>query len=119
MDGLDEDLWDEWDFWEQAGLTCCGYGSDSDKHLIDVFIETSKEDHWYESIAHRLGLDKFYVQLLIEILCSADFCEYGTSPRGAWAIRDKYEENLGKLQEWYSKKWERASVRATMFPPAA
>ena len=98
---------EQWDFWSDAAqLNCCGYDSSNDSDLIDVFIETGKENHWYEKIAAKLNLDKKYVCLLMEILCSADFCEYGTSPRGAWAIHKTYEANIEKLKEWYLNSWE-------------
>jgi hypothetical protein len=45
------------------------------------------------------------VTIMMEILCSADYCEYGSSPRGAWAIPDKYEQNLATLLDWYFGKW--------------
>jgi hypothetical protein len=97
---------DGWDFWQEVGIVCGGYDSVTDFHLIKVFIETSKEKFWYQDIASRLGLDEHYVCLLIEILASADFCEYGSSPRGAWATHGAYEANLSKLIEWYERKWE-------------
>jgi len=95
-----------WDFWNSVGLTCAGYSSANDADLINVFIESGTEGRWFQDIAQKLGLQESYVALLQEILCSADFCEYGTSPRGAWAIHDKYEENVKNLMVWYLEKWE-------------
>lgn len=95
----------EWDFWEYVGLQCAGYGSRSDANLIRVFEQTRLENSWFEDIAQRLELSKDYVELLMEILCSADFCEYGTSPRGAWAVRDTSEQNSARLKEWFERKW--------------
>jgi hypothetical protein len=95
---------DDYDFWEDVGLTCGGYNSDIDEDLINVFIQTSI-NNWYSEIAKTLGLDEKYVIILLEILCAADFCEYGTSPRGAWAIQDTFESNLKKLTVWYEHKW--------------
>ena len=97
---------EEWEFWDAAGLRCSAYAADTDHDLIRVFIETGKDPHWYTDIAKRLELDEKYVCLLIEILCSADFCEYGTSPRGAWAIHSSYEANIAKLKDWYFRTWE-------------
>jgi hypothetical protein len=95
-----------WDFWDEAGLHCSGYDSEQDRHLIEVFIETGKADNWFEAIAKRLELDAYYVMLLIEILCSAGFCEYGTSPRSAWAIHGTYKDNVKKLLDWYRGSWD-------------
>ncbi len=95
-----------WDFWDSVGLTCAGYSAENDADLINVFIESSADGRWFGETAQRRGLQEAYVGLLKEILCSADFCEYGTSPRGAWAVADKYEANLQKLKDWYLEKWE-------------
>lgn len=95
---------DDWDFWYIAKLNSSGYDSDIDRDLINVFIITSQLN-WYEDIAKTLSLDPKYVCLLIEILCNANFCEYGSSPRGAWAIHNSYQENLDKLNKWYAEKW--------------
>lgn len=95
----------EWDFWDAAGLRCSGYDSKVDDDVIRVFIETSSSDHWHADIAKRLGLNESYVLLLIEALCSAGLCEYGTSPRGAWAVSSSYWPNLAKLLTWFSDKW--------------
>lgn len=94
-----------WDFWESVGITCGGYDSQQDLDVINVFKETSKSPHWHINIAKNLNLDTRYVTLIMEILCSAGFCEYGTSPRGSWAIHDKYQENLNKLEDWYNRRW--------------
>jgi hypothetical protein len=94
----------EWDFWEDVNI-CGGYDSGSDANLIRVFIETGKRPNWYEDIAKRLDLDENYVMLLMEILSGAGFCEYGTSPRGAWAVHNEYEANVEKLKSWYKNKW--------------
>lgn len=102
METIDDD---NWDFWRTSGLTCSGYDSDIDLDLINVFKETAKDSHWFKDIAINLNLNEKYVCLLIEILCSANFCEYGTSPRSAWAIKSEYEENLNKLENWYLQKW--------------
>lgn len=96
---------EEWGFWDAAGLQCSGYSSETDHDLISVFIETGKDPHWHSDIAERLHLDDKYVTLMMEILCSADFCEYGTSPRGAWAIHTDYESNIKRLTDWYLRTW--------------
>jgi hypothetical protein len=108
---------DEWDFWSTAGLTCSGYDSSNDYNLIRVFIETGKPNAWYTDIARHLDLPDLYVALLMEILCSANFCEYGMSPRGAWAIRDTYEANLVRLKAWYARGWGRPYPEADMQEP--
>jgi hypothetical protein len=95
---------DYWDFWEQVDV-CGGYESEEDRHLVEVFIETGKGNSWYADIASKLELDKSYVLLLMEILSGANFCEYGTSPRSAWAVRSDYKENVERLLNWYKRKW--------------
>lgn len=98
---------DQDDFWDRVGLHCSSYSSDQDDDLIRVFIETASDCTWYTTIAEKLNLDEKYVRLLMEILCAANYCEYGTSPRGAWAIRSTYKENLAKLRAEYAKTWGR------------
>lgn len=100
---------DPWDFWDQIGMHCAGYNSAIDADLIRVFIEsdTSNDNSEFYStqIAARLGLAENYVELLKYALCSANFCNYGTSPRGAWAEHGKQAELREKLLEWYERRW--------------
>lgn len=98
----------EWDFWDACGMHCAGYSGQIDADLIRVFIESDSRDDrpiYSTEIAERLALPPDYVELLKYALCSADFCEYGTSPRGAWAIHGKQDELRQKLLQWYETKW--------------
>jgi len=103
---MTDEIAEEWDFWEEAGLSCSGYGSKADANLIRVFEQTRLEGSWYDDIAQRLELSPAYVELLMEILCSANFCEYGISPRGAWAINATAEQNSKRLKDWFFRKWD-------------
>jgi hypothetical protein len=98
-----------WDFWEAAGGICGGYNSTIDADLIRVFIESDSRVEgrsvYSTDIAKRLGLAESYVELLKYILSGAGFCDYGTSPRGAWADHGRQDELRAKLLAWYERDW--------------
>ena len=66
-------------------LSCGGYNGavDDDIWAVLKYIE-SDNDSFVTNMAKALKLDKNYVELIQYILCGADLCEYGSSPRGCW-----------------------------------
>lgn len=95
-----------WDFWlHEAKLACVGYSSGIDYHLIAVWrgIMANK---FSTQIAEELNLSGEYVELLQSIFCSADWAEYGTSPRGCWPVyKSDPQAQLEKLLKWYKFRW--------------
>lgn len=63
---------------------------------------------FYDKIAARLGVDKRYVHLILEVLADRDFTEYGTSPRGSW-LTEKGEQLLALTDEWEAMPREQCS----------
>jgi hypothetical protein len=54
---------------------------------------------FYDKIADRLGRDKLYVHLILEVLADRGFTEYGTSPRGSW-LTEEGEQLLALADAW-------------------
>jgi hypothetical protein len=100
---------EQWDFWDECGMHCAGYNSEIDRDLILVFMQSDSRVEgrsvYSSDVASRLGLAEAYVELLKYALCSANFCEYGSSPRGAWVTHGKQDELREKLFRWYGAKW--------------
>lgn len=102
----------EWDFWDEAGTTCVGYSSEIDQDLVRVFDQI-RMTLGCSTIAKNLGLPEAYVELLQSILSSADFTEYGTSPRSCYPNPERNAEgDMNKLLEWYQNKWGAEDARA-------
>lgn len=84
-----------------------GYNSAIDNDIISIMKSIrDDEDKWYQVIAKKLNLREEYVELIQYILCTLDYAEYGTSPRGCW-LTDKGNEMLElfiKRQELTEKK---------------
>lgn len=60
-----------------------------------------------QTIAEALDLPEAYIELIHYILCSADLCEYGTSPRSCWPEDDKkFQEFITSCELYYKRVWE-------------
>jgi len=96
----------EWDFWEdEAKINCVAYNSQIDQDLINIFKLIS-EGKFNTKIAKELDLPDQYVELMQSILCHADWCDYGTSPRGCWIDHKKDKlELIEKLEKYYFNRW--------------
>ena len=52
--------------------------------------------------------DMWDVELIQYVLCSANLCEYGTSPRACWFIDEKVADKLiSDSEKQYAEKWGR------------
>lgn len=70
-------------------LSCGGYNGAVDDDVLAVMrLIADCRPIYVTEIAAETGLAPNYVELIQYILCSADLCEYGTSPRGCWPIND-------------------------------
>lgn len=83
--------------WEALGLNYAGYSSEQDRQAIAI-MECIGDGMFCNDIARKLGLSPDHVELWQYIFCSADWCEYGTSPRGCWPI-DK-ERWASEIENW-------------------
>lgn len=84
---------DFFDPWEALGMSCCSYNSAIDQQAIDV-LRCIREKLYCSDIAARIGLTPEHVELFQSMFSSANWCEYGTSPRGCWFVYD-YGDNFG------------------------
>ena len=80
-------------------ISCGGYNSEVDEDVINVAkLIRDKRPIFYTDIAKELNLKPTHVELIQYILCSLDFAEYGTSPRGCW-LTEKGEKALTQMEE--------------------
>lgn len=64
---------------------CATYDGAVDSEVLRVLgLIISKRVIYYTDIAKELNLEPNHVQLIQFLLCTADLCEYGCSPRGCW-----------------------------------
>lgn len=100
------------DMWEALGISCGGYNSAIDALVIRVMQDILDNRPVYVTdIATRLGVTPEMVELIQYILCSADLCEYGTSPRGCWFIDTQQAVAfIQKCVESHAAKWKEDDV---------
>lgn len=99
---------DEYDFWQdELGLTG-PYSSDIDEHMLAVLrdLHENRPTH-YDKIAERLGLYPPYVELLLTLLASAGWLEYGTSPRSGWLDDSRHDPNelVKRFRQYFTNHW--------------
>jgi hypothetical protein len=94
-----------WDPWEALGLGCCSYSGDADDNALAV-LRGIRDGLYSTDIAKRTGLTSSHVELLQGIFCSADWCEYGTSPRGCWPVdREGFPALIAAWEAYYQRHW--------------
>lgn len=57
------------------------------------------------TIAKETGLSESYVELLQTVFCSADWCDYGTSPRHAFMIGDG-NARVAEYENYIQENWK-------------
>ncbi|NBU79776.1 MAG: hypothetical protein EBS50_12020 [Sphingomonadaceae bacterium] len=82
------------DPWELFPALYGGYSSEFDDMAITVLENIAAEKSERESLAH---------QMFREMLCTADLCVYGTSPRCCFP---NYETDFGKLLPALIERWQ-------------
>ncbi len=92
------------DMWMALGVDNGGYDSDVDQDLILIVKALCKEHLFMTALASKLNLPQKYVILIQTILCSANWCNYGTSPRGCWIDYDVDKQLLIASLDIYSQK---------------
>ena len=95
------------DAWVAAGVGCGGYNSDVDDLLIRIVELIVVEGPIFcDAIAREVGESPQFVELVQYVLCSAEWCEYGTSPRGCFAMPGLDGARLLKsMREWREEHW--------------
>lgn len=98
------------DPWQALGLSCLSYNSAIDEQAILV-LKGIRDKLFCDDIAKKHDMSPEYVELLQSIFCGADWCEYGTSPRGCWFVHDRGEAWADDLitawEEYYQRTWIR------------
>ena len=84
------------EIWEKL-IQYGGYNSEVDRDIISV-MECVGKKMFYTDIAQYLQMASSQVELIQYILCSMDYAEYGTSPRGCW-LTEEGEKMLKIFQE--------------------
>lgn len=95
-----------WDPWEALGIRCCSYSGQNDIDAVLV-LEGIQRHQFNTDIAHDTGMSPSHVELLQGIFCTANWAEYGTSPRGCWP---SYHVDFGAIidgwKAYYERHWE-------------
>lgn len=91
-----------YDPWERLGIGCATYNSTVDEQALAV-LKGIRDGLFNTDIAKHTGMSREHVELFQYIFCSADWCEYGTSPRGCFPM--DYDE-FGKIVENFEKHIE-------------
>ena len=88
------DFFDPWEAFPLYG----SYSDDFDKCAIDVLQEIRIK---------KKNRDDLGAEMFREILCSADLCDYGTSPRVCFANKEFMEILDELIEKWkaYSAAW--------------
>ena len=90
---------DAFDPWEGLGLPLGPYNG-AVEHDVLVVLEGILAGKFMTDIASETGLTEGHVELIQYMLCDADVCDYGTSPRGCWVIHGMKEEVSKLAQRW-------------------
>ena len=99
----------EFDMWEHFGLKCGSYSSEIDRAVIEIMKLCQRPDPMFMTdIAKKLELPEIFVELVQNIICSAnDLFTYGCSPRGCFPEDDKkVSEFIRKCEGYYKAMWE-------------
>jgi hypothetical protein len=104
----EDEFGEYWDPWEALGLGCCSYNAGIDRQAIGVLREIGSPEFAYcTDIAERLGMTPEHVEMFQGIFCSADWCEYGTSPRGCWPIdREGFPALIAAWEVYCERRWK-------------
>ena len=96
-----QDAEKDFDPWELFGAIYGSYSADFDETAIQVLEDFDQED-WSKkrkTLAH---------EMIREMLCVAELCEYGSSPRTCWPT-ERFKPLLPRLLEkwkaYYEMQW--------------
>lgn len=89
---------DEFDPWSLFPCVYGNYASEFDECALDVLIELRDK----EKRRQDLGAEMFR-----EMLCTADLCDYGTSPRVCFWVHDDdlLNQLFARWAEWSERHW--------------
>jgi len=94
------------DFWRDELGVIAPYNMRIDHDALAV-LKGIVAGKFNSDIAKELDLPEQYVELLQTLFCSADWAEYGTSPRGCWIIPyGKGDERITEFEVGMKRRWE-------------
>lgn len=94
-----------WDPWEAIEIHCGGYNSEVDADAIAV-LKAIRNGGYVSHIAKETGLSEAHVELWQYIFCSADWCDYGTSPRGCFPMPGiDFPALIAAWETYYERSW--------------
>jgi hypothetical protein len=111
-----------WDPWIALDIHCASYSGAVDQDALNVLRLIGGPEFIYcTGIAERLGLSASHVELLQSIFCSADWCDYGTSPRGCFPTdRDGFPALIAAFEVYYERQWgEKPASTSASLPSEA
>lgn len=96
-----------WDPWGALNLRCLSYNAQIDQDAINV-LQGIQDKLYCTDIAERYSMSPAHVELLQGIFCSANWCEYGTSPRACFAMdREGFPNLIAAWKDFYHRQWVR------------
>lgn len=106
-----------WDPWEVIAIPAGGYNSSVDLDAIYVLrairdgVASGKSGDDYKNyvtdISKRIGMSESHVELWQYIFCSADWCDYGTSPRGCFPAHGlQFDALITAWEAYYVRRWK-------------
>ena len=96
---------DFWDPWNALGVDCASYSGQVDQDAINV-LRGIRDKLYNSDIAKRYSMAPSHVELLQSIFCSADWCDYGTSPRGCFPTdREGFPALIAGWEGFYLRFW--------------
>lgn len=83
------------------------YSSDIDREIYLVAKEIGQKEYRYcNDIAEATGLSINHVELIQTLLCSADWCTYGTSPRACFPNNEtEFPKLLNQMKSYIAGRW--------------
>ena len=107
-----------WDPWDALGVRCGGYSSAIDDDALAVLKAIrdgaasrhsgGEFTNYTTDIAAKTGMSATHVELWQYLFCSADWCDYGTSPRGCFPNYDiDFDALIAAWEAYYERRWKR------------
>lgn len=101
------------DPWDALGLYCLSYNSEIDQRAIAV-LRGIGEKLYCSEIAQRASMAEDHVELFQSIFCSANWCEYGTSPRGCWFVHNQGPDFGARMiaawETYFARMWPKEAL---------
>jgi hypothetical protein len=96
---------DIWSPWEAMGLHYFSYNAQVDLDALNV-LKGIVAKKYCNDIAEETGLAPSHVEMIQYLFCGANWCEYGTSPRGCWIQYGiDADQLIAMFEAYYEAHW--------------